>query len=394
MVQIVSGQDDSKLNSANLNKQLSAYLSSSEIKRSKSLDPIFDKVVPGSLKLAYKSGGLELSYAPKGPLTVKEKTALESDLKSKILENLLGNFQGGLLGTDSLESILKKVTFIPVVEASPGTLVKPTPTDGFDIAKFKQRFGALLANPDTGSLASVKKLNSLVKLETDRIEWIPGKSLKFFYTPLSSGPLSDEDTGEVESIIKSRLVPTVLGNYLGGMVSQKTFDEISPLVSVEKFRNPAVVVGIESTQDWYWDPQAIYPRPSNTQLILIRGQVHPLRTPRVGIVEQVAPIDPNLPSARAYGMAMDALKANRSSLALALFNHLIKEEANNPVYWFLKAVASYDLGRDAEGIEAAKKAESLVGRASVFQTVGSALESIQGPRREFLKYAVTGIWIP
>ena len=72
----------------------------------------------------------------------------------------------------------------------------------------------------------------------------------------------------------------------------------------------------------------------------------------------------------------------------------MKDDASNPVYWFLKAVALYDLGRDAEGIEAAKKAGSLVGRAAVFQSVGSSLESIQGPRREFLKYAVTGVWVP
>lgn len=387
-------QEGARLNSANLNSRLAAYLASENVKQPKSLATIFDKIVPGSLKLAYKQGQLEVSYSPKGSLTAQEKSALELDLKNKVLENLLGNFQGGLVGNEEQANLLKKTKFVEVVEATAGAFGQPTPVDGFDFAKFKQRLGNLLLNPDAGTVASINKLNSLVKLDLEKIEWIPGKSLKFYYTPLSSGPLSDEETKEVESIVKGRLVPTILGNYQGGMVSQKTFEAITPLVSVEKFRNAAEVVGIERTPDWWWDPQSIWPRPSNTQPIFIRGQVHPLRTPRTGIAEQVAPIDPNLPSARAYGMAMDALKANRSSLALALFNHLLKDDANNPVFWFLKAVALYDLGRDAEGIEAAKKAESLVGKAAVFQSVGSALESIQGPRREFLKYAVTGVWVP
>jgi len=394
VAQVGLGQGGPQLDSTNLNKRLNAYLATPEIKQSKSLTLIYDKIVPGSLKLVNKAGRLELSYIPKGPLTSQEKSTLESDLKTKILENLLGNFQGGVLGTESLDSLLKKTTIVPVAETPPGTLSQPSPVVGFDIEKFKQRFASLLANPDTGSSASVNRLNSLVRVDMNRIEWVPGKSLKFFYTPVSSGPLSDEETMEVESILKGRLVTSVLGNYQGGMVSQKDFNEILPLVKVEKFRNAAEVVGLERTPDWWWDPQSINPRPSNTQLILIRGQVHPLRTPRVGIPEQVAPIDPNLSSARAYGLAMDSLKSNRSSLALALFNHILKDDANNPVFWFLKAVALYDLGRDAEGIEAAKKAESLVGRGEVFQSVGSALESIQGPRREFLKYAVTGVWVP
>ena len=386
-------QEAAKLNTASLNTRLTAYLASPEVKQSKSLDGIFDKVVPGSIKLVYKSGAVELSYAPKGQLSPQETNLLESELKTKILENLLGNFQGGLVGTKELETLLKKSTIFSVVSA-PATLVQPTPLVGFDINLFKKRFDSLLANPDAGNSASVSRLNSLVKVDTDRIEWVPGKSLKVLYTPLSSGPLSDDETKEVESIIKGRLVSSVLGNYQGGMVSQKDFNEIMSFVSVEKFRNAAEVVGLERTPDWWWDPQSINPRPSNTQWILIRGQVHPLRTPRVGIAEQVDPIDPNLSSAKAYGMTMDALKAKRSSLALALLNHLMKDDASNPVYWFLKAVALYDLGRDAEGIEAAKKAGSLVGRAAVFQSVGSSLESIQGPRREFLKYAVTGVWVP
>lgn len=386
-------QEAAKLNTASLNTRLTAYLASPEVKQSKSLDGIFDKVVTGSIKLVYKSGAVELSYAPKGQLSPQETNILESELKTKILENLLGNFQGGLVGTKELETLLKKSTIFSVVSA-PATLVQPTPLVGFDINLFKKRFDSLLANPDAGNSASVSRLNSLVKVDTDRIEWVPGKSLKVLYTPLSSGPLSDDETKEVESVIKGRLVSSVLGNYQGGMVSQKDFNEIMSFVSVEKFRNAAEVVGLERTPDWWWDPQSINPRPSNTQWILIRGQVHPLRTPRVGIAEQVDPIDPNLSSARAYGMTIDALKAKRSSLALALLNHLMKDDASNPVYWFLKAVALYDLGRDAEGIEAAKKAGSLVGRAAVFQSVGSSLESIQGPRREFLKYAVTGIWVP
>lgn len=386
-------QEAAKLNTASLNTRLTAYLASPEVKQSKSLDGIFDKVVQGSIKLVYKSGAVELSYALKGQLSAQETNILESELKTKILENLLGNFQGGLVGTKELETLLKKSTIFSSVSA-PATLVQPTPLVGFDINLFKKRFDSLLANPDAGNSASVSRLNSLVKVDTDRIEWVPGKSLKFLYTPLSSGPLSDDETKEVESIIKGRLVSSVLGNYQGGMVSQKDFNEIMSFVSVEKFRNAAEVVGLERTPDWWWDPQSINPRPSNTQWILIRGQVHPLRTPRVGIAEQVDPIDPNLSSSRAYGMTIDALKAKRSSLALALLNHLMKDDASNPVYWFLKAVALYDLGRDAEGIEAAKKAGSLVGRAAVFQSVGSSLESIQGPRREFLKYAVTGVWVP
>ena len=386
-------QEAAKLNTASLNTRLTAYLASPEVKQSKSLDGIFDKVVQGSIKLVYKSGAVELSYASKGQLSAQETNILESELKTKILENLLGNFQGGLVGTKELETLLKKSTIFSSVSA-PATLVQPTPLVGFDINLFKKRFDSLLANPDAGNSASVSRLNSLVKVDTDRIEWVPGKSLKVLYTPLSSGPLSDDETKEVESIIKGRLVSSVLGNYQGGMVSQKDFNEIMSFVSVEKFRNAAEVVGLERTPDWWWDPQSINPRPSNTQWILIRGQVHPLRTPRVGIAEQVDPIDPNLSSSRAYGMTIDALKAKRSSLALALLNHLMKDDASNPVYWFLKAVALYDLGRDAEGIEAAKKAGSLVGRAAVFQSVGSSLESIQGPRREFLKYAVTGVWVP
>ena len=124
------------------------------------------------------------------------------------------------------------------------------------------------------------------------------------------------------------------------------------------------------------------------QSAIIYDRMSPLQAPRFGKREQVPSVNRTLLASEAFAQGIRALKCFESSKAVALFDHALTLEPNNPVLLQFRAVGLYDLSRDKEAAEAARQgseAASLIPGGNA--ELNRALEPIQGHRREFLQLA-------
>lgn len=114
----------------------------------------------------------------------------------------------------------------------------------------------------------------------------------------------------------------------------------------------------------------------------------PMAAPRFGKPARFASVNPELATSDAYSEAVRALKAFESGTALILLDHLIGKDAGDGILWQMKAVALYDLGRDAEAQDCARKGYQLLkGTPGGMELSTQSLTYIQGHRRKFLDLA-------
>lgn len=86
------------------------------------------------------------------------------------------------------------------------------------------------------------------------------------------------------------------------------------------------------------------------------------------------------------GEAASLLKANRADRALPLLTAATERDADDAAAWSLRAVAELEVGNVEAATDSARRAQALelMGQADA-ATVAKALETVQGPARQFLK---------
>jgi hypothetical protein len=114
----------------------------------------------------------------------------------------------------------------------------------------------------------------------------------------------------------------------------------------------------------------------------------PIAAPRFGKPARFGSVNPDLALSEAYSEAVRALKAFESGTALIMLEHLLAKDAGDGILWQMKAVALYDLGRDAEAQDCARKGYKLLSATPGGTEMSyQALTYIQGHRRKFLDLA-------
>ncbi len=135
-------------------------------------------------------------------------------------------------------------------------------------------------------------------------------------------------------------------------------------------------------------PQVLTPAQTRQLEALRIDRLSPTEAPRYGKNQPVPPINCEVPAAEAYVEGLRALKRFDSARALALFNHALSMDPTHPATLQLKAVALYDLGRDAEAAKAARQGKYFAReQPGGLEELSRALEPIQGHRRAFLDHA-------
>ncbi len=135
-------------------------------------------------------------------------------------------------------------------------------------------------------------------------------------------------------------------------------------------------------------PKTLTPAQTRQLEALMIDRLSPTEAPRYGRNEAVPPINCEVPAGEAYVEGLRALKRFDSARALALFNHALSIDPTHPATLQLKAVALYDLGRDAEAAKAARQGKYFAReQPGGLEELSRALEPIQGHRRSFLDMA-------
>lgn len=379
-------------NPTELQKKIDQYLGVNKGKPI--LEPIERIFGQGGITVSPNTSKPEIFIFTKKNLDQSEIDDLKTLIKTRILEPVFGNFQGGLAIPETVKTQLFE-----------GIQIRKLPDNSpVDTAFFLVRLRQYYNDSRNADKRSGLDRLSLKVLSA----WIDVSKLELV-VPV---PRKLSSVENIEAITRlNEIRNSIVGNYEGGLPDQTLRDFVSRLSIRIEFQENVKPEPVTQLGHWQLVALPFY----SVETHLSRGGHHKVLVPydvavvtyqyswmwinrgsvnkprvegsaRLALAGRENGEYPIVPDN--YGAAMSALKRGDSDRALNYLDRHLVASTSDVIAWRMRAIALYDLSRESEARETARYSEALARKTGLsMDEQARSLHAIQGARRDFVSSA-------